>query len=293
MSKVNLDRAKTARNDEFYTLYEDIEKEMSHYDARLFKGKRIYCNCDGPESNFVRYFTDNYDRLGLAGIRNTWLGMDGKGNGDFRSEECLKFLKEADIVVSNPPFSLFREYVDLLMQYKKKFIILGNMNAVTYKNIFSLFKANRMWYGYSIHSGDREFRVPDSYPLNASGTRVDEHGNKYIRVKGVRWFTNLPHEKRNQQLDLVGNTYSPEKYPKYDNYDAIEVSKTGLIPDGYKGVMGVPITFLDKYCPTQFKIVKFRKGNDDKDLRVNGKCPYFRILIKLKPAKKAKKAANN
>jgi hypothetical protein len=313
----NLHKAKAEKNDEFYTMLGDIEAEMKHY-RKHFKNKVVLCNCDDPESsNFFRFFGMNFDFLGLKKLVSTHYEPDGKsyalvvdrnldvngdgkiniqdtvkveleGHGDFRSEECIKFLKEADIVVSNPPFSLFREYVDLLMQYKKKFIILGNMNAVTYKNIFSLFKANRMWYGYSIHSGDREFRVPDSYPLNASGTRVDEHGNKYIRVKGVRWFTNLPHKKRNQQLDLVGNTYSPEKYPKYDNYDAIEVSKTGLIPDGYKGVMGVPITFLDKYCPTQFKIVKFRKGNDDKDLRVNGKCPYFRILIKLKPAKKAK-----
>ena len=177
-----------------------------------------------------------------------------KGNGDFRSEECIKLLKKADIVVTNPPFSLFREYVAQLIQYDKKFIIIGNVNAITYKEIFPLLKENKMWLGVSIHSGDREFRVPDNYPLNASGYRVDSNGIKYIRVKGVRWFTNLDYSQRHENLILY-KSYSPEEYPTYDNYDAIEVSKTAEIPYDYDGVMGVPITFMDKYSPEQFDIL--------------------------------------
>ena len=203
------------------------------------------------------------------------------GDGDFRSEECIELLKQADVVVTNPPFSLFREYVAQLIEYDKKFIIIGNVNAITYREIFPLIKNNKMWLGKSIHSGDREFRVPDDYPLNAAGYRVDEEGNKYIRVKGVRWYTNIDYEERHQDL-LLYKSYTPGEYPKYDNYDAINVDKTAEIPCNYEGVMGVPITFLDKYNPSQFEIIKFRKGNDDKDLCINGKCPYFRILIKKK-----------
>lgn len=203
------------------------------------------------------------------------------GDGDFRSEECIELLKQADIVATNPPFSLFREYVAQLIEYDKQFIIIGNVNAITYSEIFPLIKNNKMWLGKSIHSGDREFRVPNDYPLNASGCRVDEQGNKYIRVKGVRWYTNIDYEERHQDL-LLYKPYTPEDYPKYDNYDAINVDKTTEIPCDYNGVMGVPITFLDKYNPSQFEIIKFRKGNDNKDLRINGKCPYFRVLIKRK-----------
>ena len=201
------------------------------------------------------------------------------GNGDFRSEECIELLKECDIVVTNPPFSLFREYVSQLMEYGKRFLIIGNVNAVTYKEIFPLIKQNQLWLGCSIHSGDREFQVPDSYPLNAAGYRIDESGKKYIRVKGVRWFTNLDFKDRHEFITLY-KKYSPGEYPKYDNYDAIEVSKTAEIPYDYDGFMGVPITFLDKYNPEQFEIIKFRKGDDDKDLSINGKCPYFRIIIR-------------
>ena len=204
-----------------------------------------------------------------------------KGNGDFRSPECIELLKQADIVVTNPPFSLFREYVALLVKYDKKFLIIGNQNAITYKEIFPLIKENRIWFGASIHSGDREFRVPDSYPLNAAGQRVDENGIKYIRVKGVRWFTNIDYPQRHEDLILI-KKYAPEEYPKYDNYDAINVNVTNDIPCDYAGAIGVPITFLDKYNPEQFEIIKFRKGNDDKDLTVNGKSPYFRILIRNK-----------
>ncbi|MBO8476657.1 MAG: adenine-specific methyltransferase EcoRI family protein [Bacteroidetes bacterium] len=205
--------------------------------------------------------------------------------GDFRSGECIELLKEADIVVTNPPFSLFREFIGQLMKYQKSFLIIGNVNAITYKEIFPLIKTNKLWLGPSITSGDRKFNVPDDYSLNAAGCGIDENGRKFIRVKGVRWFTNLDHQKRHEELDLVCH-YSLEEYPKYDNYDAIEVSKTANIPFDYDGVMGVPITFLDKYNPSQFEIIKFRKGNDDKDLAINGKCPYFRILIRNKNPRK-------
>lgn len=206
------------------------------------------------------------------------------GNGDFRSDECIELLKKADIVVTNPPFSLFREYVAQLIEYDKKFLIIGNINAITYKEIFPLIKDNKIWLGYSIHSGDREFRVPNSYPLKSAGYRIDKNGYKYIRVKGVRWFTNIDYEDRHDNLILY-KTYTSEEYPTYDNYNAININKTSEIPYDYDGYMGVPITFLDKYSPEQFDIIKFRKGNDNKDLCINGKCTYFRIIIKKKEGK--------
>jgi hypothetical protein len=215
-----------------------------------------------------------------------------KGNGDFRSEECIELLKQADIVCTNPPFSLFREYVAQLVEYDKKFLIIGSINAITYKEIFPLIKENKIWLGASIHNGDREFRVPDDYPLSAAGYRVDKEGNKYIRVKGVRWFTNLDYKERHEELTLY-KKYTPEEYPKYDNYDAIEVSKTSDIPMDYDGVMGVPISFLDKYNPDQFEIVSWSRHNDQgmdggywkggkSDATINGKEVYRRILIKKK-----------
>ena len=175
------------------------------------------------------------------------------GNGDFRSPECVELLKEADVVVTNPPFSLFREYVAQLVQYKKKFLIIGNQNAITYKDVFSLIIRNEIWLGASIHNGDREFRVPNDYNIS-SNYRYDEHGNKYVRVRGPRWFTNLDYRERHSDIVLVRH-YTPEEYPKYANYDAIEVSKTADIPCDYYGEMGVPITFLDKYNPDQFEII--------------------------------------
>ncbi len=177
-----------------------------------------------------------------------------KGDGDFRSNECIEILKESDIVVTNPPFSLFREYVSQLMEYNKKFIIIGNVNAINYKEFFPLLKNNKIWIGPSIHSGDRAFFVPDDYPLNASGCGIDENGRKYIRVKGIRWYTNIDTPKRHEDLILV-KRYNPNDYPKYDNYDAIEVSKTADIPCDYEGLMGVPITFMDVYNPDQFEII--------------------------------------
>lgn len=185
-----------------------------------------------------------------------------QGNGDFRSKECIELLKVADIVVTNPPFSLFREYVAQLVQYDKKFLIIGNVNAITYKECFKLIKENKMWIGPSITSGDRAFNVPNDYPLTAAGCGYDADGRPYIRVKGVRWFTNLDHNKRHEELDLY-KTYSPEDYPTYDNYDAINVDKTADIPCDYNGVMGVPITFLDKYNPEQFEILGITQRNDD------------------------------
>lgn len=220
--------------------------------------------------------------------------------GDFRSQECIDLLKQADIVCTNPPFSLFREYIAQLMEYQKKFIIIGNVNAITYKEVFPLIKNNQVWLGPSIVSGDRKFYVPDNYPLNASGCGIDDNGRRYIRVKGVRWFTNLDHEKRHEPLDPISR-YSPEEYPKYDNYDAIEVSRTADIPCDYAGVMGVPITFLDKYNPEEFEIIMLANGNartntskeilervsyihNDNDKGglgvINGKRVYARILIR-------------
>lgn len=314
----NLHQAKSAKNDEFYTQLSDIEKEMSYY-KDFFKGKVVYCNCDDArESNFFKYFSMNFEHLGLKKLITTGYKADGKGviltyegdkngnrkvddeeikvtelkgDGDFRSDECIEFLKEADVVVTNPPFSLFREYVKQLMDYGKKFIIVGNMNAITYKEIFPYVKENKLWWGASITSGDRKFYVPDNYPLEAAGCGIDEEGRRFIRVKGVRWWTNLANKKRNTPLDLY-KRYSDE-YPKYDNYDAIEVSKTCDIPMNYDGVMGVPITFFDKYCPKQFEIVDARDFayNDkqknkstylikDADSAINGKPTYARICIR-------------
>ena len=179
-----------------------------------------------------------------------------KGDGDFRSPECLALLDEADIVVTNPPFSLFREYVAVLIDHQKKFIIIGNVNALKYKEIFPFIMGNKMWIGPSIHSGDRAFYVPDDYPLSATGCGVDENGKKFIRVKGIRWFTNLEIRQRHEEMILI-KRYNPSEYPNYVNYDAIEVSKTSDIPCDYAGKMGVPITFMDKYCPDQFEILGY------------------------------------
>lgn len=316
MAKTDLRNAKLAKQDEFYTQLTDIEKELRHY-KEYFRDKVVLCNCDDPRvSNFFQYFANNFEHLGLKKLITTcyksqerdlfstndseraiWLEYTGdrngnrvpdpdeigihyfNGDGDFRSKECIELLKQADIVVTNPPFSLFREYVAQLVEYDKKFIIIGNQNAITYKDIFSLIKANKIWLGVSIHSGDREFMIPKEYVPRSKSFRTDEEGNGYVRVVGIRWFTNLDVKQRHETLELY-KKYNPEEYPKYDNYDAIDVGKTGDIPIDYDGVMGVPITFMDKYCPEQFEIIKFRKGDDDKDLTINGKSPYFRILIR-------------
>lgn len=293
-----LGAARAAKKDEFYTQLTDIEKEMRHYESR-FKGKVVYCNADDPRvSAFFRYFSLNFERLGLKKLITTcyqskerdlfsqndsdeavYLEYTGDkngnrvpdpeeievvpltGNGDFRSAECIELLKQADIVVTNPPFSLFREYITQLMEHDKRFIILGNMAAVTYKEVFPFIRDNKLWYGPSIHSGDREFGVPADYPLEAAGSRTDAEGNKFIRVKGVRWFTNLDYPQRHEDLPLY-RRYTPDEYPTYANFEAIDVAKATDIPCDYEGIMGVPITFLDKYSPDQFEII----GNGEGEL---------------------------
>ncbi|HRO75966.1 MAG TPA: adenine-specific methyltransferase EcoRI family protein [Crocinitomicaceae bacterium] len=310
----NLHQAKNNKKDEFYTQLSDVEKELKHYKEH-FKDKVVYCNCDDPRiSNFFHYFSYNFEKLGLKKLITTcyknqerdlfsenkseqaiYLEYNGdkngnnipdaeeigikplQGDGDFRSQESIELLKQADIVVTNPPFSLFREYVAQLIEYDKKFVIVGHQNAITYKDIFKLIKENKIWLGYGFSGGAGHF-INQHYEDYATATDRKEG---MIRVSGVHWFTNLDINKRHEDLILY-KTYNPEEYPKYDNYNAIEVSKTKDIPMDYSGAMGVPITFLDKYNPEQFEIVKFRKGDDDKDLSINGKCPYFRILIKNK-----------
>ena len=230
----------------------------------------------------------------LRNKKNTLSLLDG--DGDFRSAECINLLKQCDVVVTNPPFSLFREYVSQLMEYNKDFIIIGNQNAITYKEIFPLFMQNRLWYGASIHSHGRDFRVPDNYPLQAYEFRTDENGYRYINVKGVRWFTNIDYKERHDPLILYRN-YTPEEYPKYDNYDAIEVGKTADIPCDYYDEIGVPISFIDKYSPDQFEIIGatesegkgFSNGLWDSESKVaqpllNGKKLYKRIFIRRKQA---------
>ncbi|MBU2415722.1 adenine-specific methyltransferase EcoRI family protein, partial [Patescibacteria group bacterium] len=198
--------------------------------------------------------------------------------GDFRSEECIELLKQADIVVTNPPFSLFREYVAQLIEHKKKFLIIGNTNALTYKEIFKLIKDNKIHTGYTNFNVGMFFIVPNDWE---KFHHIDKNGNKIARVSTSCWFTNLEVGKHKEHIILY-KKYNPDEYPKYDNYDAINVNKYADIPCDYEGVIGVPITFIDKYNPEQFEIVKFRKGDDDKDLSINGKFPYFRILIKNK-----------
>ena len=319
----DLHQAQRAKKDEFYTQLVDIENELGHYKEH-FKGKTVLCNCDDPRiSNFFRFFALNFEHYGLKRLITTcyknqqrdlfsqnksekaiWLEYKGdlngngvpdpeeigihqlKGDGDFRSDECIELLKQADIVVTNPPFSLFREYLGQLVGHQKKFLIIGHMNALTYKEVFPLFRDNKVWYGVSIHSGDREFGVPQSYPLEAAGYRVDEKGNKFIRVKGVRWFTNLDHKQRHEELILY-KTYTPEEYPKYDDFNAIEVAKTVDIPKDYDGVIGVPISFIDKYCPEQFEIIGLDRYVPDNPryghrFTLNGKETYARILIRLR-----------
>lgn len=207
-----------------------------------------------------------------------------KGNGDFRSDECVDLLKRADIVVTNPPFSLFREYVAQLVEYDKKFLIIGNQNAITYKENFKLIKENKIWLGLTMNGSNRWFGVPDDYPFNSNAKhKVDKDGRHFIFVNNVVWFTNLDTPKRHEKITLFKKYYGHEKeFPHYDNYDAIEVSLATNIPYDYNGAMGVPISFMHKYNPEQFEIIKFRKGDDEKDLSINGKCPYFRILIKHK-----------
>lgn len=322
MANSNLTNAKKAKNDEFYTQWHDIQKEISaylEYDEDVFRNKTVLLPCDDPEwSNFTKFFAQNFERFGMKKLISTSYACESKqtcddyqptlfetadpqydeikttqngkifvltrdkncdgkidvedlewryleGDGDFRSDEIKKLRDEADIIVTNPPFSLFREFLAWIVEAKKKFTIIGNMNAITYKEVFPLIKENKIWLGATISSGDREFQVPETYPVTAAGWRIDETGNKFIRVKGVRWFTNLDHGRRHQPLvlmDMADNRKFNAKvkknemsYQKYDNYNAIEVPFTNAIPSDYEGVMGVPISFLDKYSPEQFEIL--------------------------------------
>lgn len=287
----NLHTAKKARNDEFYTQLSDIEKEMRYY-KDFFKGKVVYCNCDDArESNFFKYFSLNFEFLGLKKLITTGYKADGKGvvlvyegdkngnrrvdneeiivnelngDGDFRSEECIEYLKECDVVVTNPPFSLFRQYVKQLMDYNKKFIIIGNQNAITYKEIFPYIKNNQLWLGMNFV---KSFEKPNG--------DIQKFGN-------ISWFTNIENKRRNEELDLY-KRYSFEDYPKYDHYDAIEVSRVDEIPMDYDGVMGVPITFLFKYNPKQFTIIDMSTMSGVSAnywTMINGVPKYSRVFIK-------------
>ncbi len=304
MAHANLSNAKKAKNDEFYTQLSDIENELKHYKSH-FAGKVVYCNCDDArKSNFFRFFQKKFNDYGLKKLITTSYNENGhgsvlvyegdtngngklddnevkvselKGNGDFRSEECIEYLKESDIVVTNPPFSLFRDYIATLVQYDKKFLIIGNPNAITYKEVFPLIKENKLWLGWSSFNKGMYFYVPEDYKYADTYKFEKEiNGRKVMRVSSICWFTNLDHSRRHEDLILY-KKYTPEEYPKYDNYDAIEVSKVCEIPKDYDGIMGVPITFLDKYNPSQFEIV----GCANNPI-IKGKLIYKRLLIKRK-----------
>ena len=343
----NLGQAKAAKNDEFYTQYADIQKEVNayiEYNPDVFRGKTILLPCDDPEwSNFTKFFAQNFEFFGLKKLISTSYAIESKkyktdwqptlfetenplynvdksrikgkiftldhdtnangrididdlqwnyleGDGDFRSAEVTALRDEADIIITNPPFSLFREFLDWLVDGQKDFLILGNLNAITYKEVFPLIRDNKIWLGPSITSGDREFMIPMAYTTNSPSLRFDEKGNKYVRVPGVRWYTNLDHGRRHQPLQLMSmsdNIRFNKKikgqatYIHYANYDAIDVPFTELIPADYNGIMGVPKSFLDKYCPEQFEIIGCAEGDSGKEL---GLAPFNRELKKLNPS---------
>lgn len=336
VSNKSLNDARRQKKGEFYTQLTDIEAELKFY-KKLFKNKTVYCNCDDPRiSQFFFYFASNFKHLGLKKLittcyKNQDMNLFSKnksekaifleyygneksqhtidqkkisvnyleGDGDFRSEESIKLLKEADIVVTNPPFYLFGPYISQLFEYKKKFLIIGNLNAISMKEVSILMRRNKLWLGASIHSGDRWFEVPDDYPLDAATTKV-ENGKKYLKVKGVRWFTNLDYKERHQSLTLYKKYYKNKKeYPEYDKYKAINVNFTKEIPKDYSGPMGVPISFMDKYNPDQFEIISCNEIKKDKKLKdkahglikdkesaIKGKPVYVRIVIKNKKIEK-------
>lgn len=331
----NLRKAKTNKNDEFYTQLTDVSEELRHY-KKHFKGKTVFCNCDDPTwSAFWKYFHLNFEVLGLKKLISTHYDKDEptykmvyeggddnnievgektplQGNGDFRNQECVELLKESDIVVTNPPFSLFREYIAQLMEYGKKFLIIGNLNAITYREVFPLIKENKVWMGYTYFKGGAAYFVAPAElydpnkMYNPKNAYLDDDGKFYWRVNGVRWYTNLDHNKRHEKI-VLWKTYTPEEYPTYDNYEAINVNKTVEIPSDYDGVMGVPISFLDKYNPNQFEIIGGFNGYKECDYEnsllcgsiteyidkngkikkwtgptVNKKSLYYRILIRKK-----------
>lgn len=303
-----LNNAKSNKNDEFYTQLKDIEKELVHYESH-FQGKIVYCNCDDIRlSNFSKYFIDNFNKLGLKKLicacfkdsnskNGFWYEYNGvenvaadiqndkvnyfEGTGDFRSSESIALLQQSDIVVTNPPFSLFREYIAQLVEYNKKFLVIGNVNCITYKEIFKLIQENRAWLGINLGRGISGFIVPSHYELYGTETKINDNGERIVSPNNCLWLTNLDNFKRHENIPLMKTYINNENnYPFYDNYEAINVNKTKDIPKDYNGAMGVPITFLHRFNPEQFELIKFRKGNDNKDLSINGKCPYFRILIR-------------
>lgn len=373
MANKNLGAARKAKNDEFYTQFQDIQREVEayiEYDKDTFRGKVIYCNCDDPfESNFFKYFVLNFKRLGLKSlittsykpspVANTQIGLFGddktlepekgrpkvtankfvinsvgdingdgsfslqdiaeqlkankhnewqplKGDGDFRSEECVELLKQSDIVVTNPPFSLFREYMSQLFEYNKKFLVIGNMNAITYIEIFPMIKANKLWLGNNakVNGGAMFYEIPESVANleQVREVKVNEQGRKvYItRVQGVRWYTNLDHGRRHQPLSLMTmadnlkfnkKMKDKEAYDKYDNYDAIDVPYVDAIPSDYRGIMGVPISFMDKYSSEQFEILGSNRGIAQdpngvygRSTYVNGKETFKKLFIRHRKA---------
>lgn len=297
----NLHKAKDAKNDEFYTQLTDVAKELMHYKAH-FKDKIVLCNCDDPTwSAFWKYFHLNFAELGLKKLISThydkteptykmeYSGGDDndievgvktplEGNGDFRNKECLDLLDESDIVVTNPPFSLFREYVAVLMEHEKKFLIIGNMNAITYKEVFPLIRDDKLWLGVSLSGSKCSFIVPESY--DGKNVYYNENGQKMAKINNAIWFTNLDHKKRHEKL-ILWKKYTPEEFPKYDNYDAINVDRYAEIPIDYNGVMGVPITYLYRHNPDDFEIVAFRKGDDGKDLVFTREREFNRTFVSL------------
>lgn len=325
-TNTGLQQAKKAKNDEFYTILADIEREVKHY-KKHFKDKVVLCNCDDPRvSNFFHYFSYNFEQLGLKKLIATcyknqnanlfsenksekaiYLEYTGdknennvpdpdeigiknlKGDGDFRSQECIELLKQADIVVTNPPFSLFREYVSQLDEYNKQFLIVGTWNVITYKDIFHLIKNDKLWIGINSNRNFSGFIVPKHYSLHGTEARIDENGHRIVSTNNTCWFTNLDNSKRHEELILYKN-YSPEEYPKYDNYNAIEVSNTKDIPLDYDGCMGVPITFLNKYNPNQFEIIGcsysygepigYHIEGKGYNPSINGKEVYKRLFIR-------------
>lgn len=334
----NLQKAKNSKDDEFYTTYDTIESEVSHYVAH-FAGKTILCNCDDPfESNFCKYFLKNFNVLGLhrlictsysaSAVAGTQLSLfddntadsnngvgyvldiekfsdsEGEisdeeitsflhtasiikklnGDGDFRSKECLEYLKECDIVVTNPPFSLFKEIVTAIMQHQKKFLLIGNQNALTYKEIFPLIQNNQVWTGYRF--GEMKFRVPQNSPPRKYRYWVDDKGQKWRSLGNAMWLTNLDNDRRHELIAMT-KAYSPTDYPKYDNYDAINVKTIHDIPYDYYGIMGVPITIINRYNSEQFEIIgEANHGSDNEfDLfkpTIDGKEIFKRILIRRK-----------
>lgn len=306
-NNIKMHKARNTKNDEFKTCYENIEKEIVNYE-KSFYHKTVYCPCDDRDSNFYLFFKNNFKKLNLKYLRATSYNENGKGkllgydgiteaetdlnyNGDMFDKKTELFFKNSDIVVTNPPFSLFSDFIDLLYKFGTQFLIIGNLNAINYKDVFPYFKDNKMWMGSTMFNcgsayfiANKDTYDPDKTARNHQGYEKD--GIFYWRVNGVRWFTNIPHNKRNNPIELSCK-YSKDKYPKYDNCDAIECGKVSEIPTDYEGVMGVPISFIDKYCPEQFTIIgqmvsKKKEGLNFGYPLIDGKKKFSRILIQNK-----------